>query len=194
MMGRSMLDARALTLVLPGRDYLADYVGALEKGWSPDTTQDLHEEHLTSIRRDADAFLVDLLRQDGDIRHADGSVTPRLPNRQFWLWDGEFCGMIGLRYVPGRSALPPQVPGHIGYSVVPWKQRRGYAAAALAQMLDVARDLGLRRVFLACNRDNVASRKVIVKNGGVPAGPRSFPPTGALHRDDRGFWIKLRPR
>lgn len=180
----------SITLVMPGRDYLADYTAALRRGWSPDTTQDVHQEQLVSIRRNADAFLADLVRQDGTIRHADGTVTPRLPNKQFWIWDGEFCGMIGLRYMRGQPALPPQVPGHIGYSVVPWKRRRGYATEALAMILPVAREVGLKRVFLACSRRNVASSRVIEKNGGVPTG-YSFPPTGSLARGDRGYWIML---
>jgi predicted acetyltransferase len=181
----------ALALVPPSRDYLDGYVAALRSGWSPDTTQDVCREQLVSIRRDADVFLADLLRQDGTIRHADGGLTQRLPNRQFWLWDGEFCGMIGLRFLPGRAALPPQVPGHVGYSVVPEKRRLGYATRALALMLEVAREEGLKRVFLSCKKSNIASRKVIEANGGIPSGRRSFPPTGALARDDRGYWIML---
>ena len=43
------------------------------------------------------------------------------------MWDGEFCGSIGFRWQPGTTDLPRHVLGHIGYSVVPWKRRLGYA-------------------------------------------------------------------
>src|SRR2546430_6881442 len=33
----------------------------------------------------------------------DGSVVPRLPGYRKWIWDGEFCGVIGFRWQPGRS-------------------------------------------------------------------------------------------
>ena len=68
------------------------------------------------------------------------------------MWDGEFCGSIGFRWQPGTSALPPYCLGHIGYSVVPWKQRRGYATKALALLLPDARKEGLdlRRVDDRC--------------------------------------------
>jgi predicted acetyltransferase len=180
-----------LELVPPGRAHLAGYIAALEAGWSPDTTQDVHEEQLASIRRDADAFLADLVAEEGPIRHADGSETPRLPNRSFWLWDGEFCGMIGLRYEPGTEQLPPYVKGHIGYAVVPWKRRRGYATRALAMMLPVARAVGLARVFLVCDAGNLASRRVIERNGGVLAGRRTPPATGLVGIGRRGYWITL---
>jgi predicted acetyltransferase len=183
--------ATELELVPPSHTHLSGYVAALEAGWSPDTTQDIHEEQLTSLRRDADAFLADLIAVEGPIRHADGNVTPRLPNRSFWLWDGEFCGMIGLRYRRGSEKLPPYVKGHVGYSVVPWKQRRGYATRALAMILPVAREVGLTRVFLVCDITNIASRKVIEANGGVPLGRGTWSATGLVGPGRRGYWIRL---
>jgi predicted acetyltransferase len=57
--------------------------------------------------------------------------------------------------------------GHIGYSVVPWKQRRGHATQALALLLPDARKEGLDYVELTTDPDNLPSQKVITANGGV---------------------------
>ena len=181
----------AISLVTPSRTYLPAYVAALTTGWSPDNTRDVHEEHLISIRRDPDAFLRDLTAMHGPIRHADGSVTPRLPNKMFWIWDGDYCGVVGLRWQPGTDALPPAVPGHIGYGVVPWKRRRGYATEAVAMVLNEARAAGLRRVFLAADAGNPSSRRVIEKNGGLALGPGSPPATGKIEPGAIGYWIDL---
>jgi predicted acetyltransferase len=83
------------------------------------------------------------------------------------MWDGEFCGSIGFRWQPGTEALPPTCAGHIGYTVVPWKLRRGYATAALREILAAAPEEGLRYVEIVTDPDNVASQRVIEKNGGV---------------------------
>ena len=91
----------------------------------------------------------------------------RLPGYRLWMWDGEFCGSIGFRWQPGTSALPATVLGHIGYTVVPWKQRKGYATRALALMLVEVRKEGLEYVEITADTDNEPSRKVIVGNGGV---------------------------
>ncbi len=101
---------------------------------------------------------------------ADGSFVPRIPGFRRWMWDGDFAGTIGFRWVPGTPALPPHCSGHIGYSVVPWKRRRGYATAALALMLPEARQRGLPYVELVTDIDNLPSQRVILANGGALVG------------------------
>jgi predicted acetyltransferase len=76
--------------------------------------------------------------------------------------------------VPGTLDLPSHLSGHIGYSVVPWKQRRGYASQALALLLPVARGFGLPRVLVTCDPSNTASCRVIEANGGVAAGSAPY--------------------
>ena len=159
-----------MMLVWPAHEYLASYVAALERGWSPDDLRpEATQEELARIAAGADAFLASLVDRVGlgDIALPDGTVVPRLPGYSKWMWDGEFCGRINFRWDPGTEALPPYCLGHIGYAVVPWKQRRGYATAALREMLNDARVEGLRYVEITTDPTNVASQRVIEANGGV---------------------------
>jgi predicted acetyltransferase len=165
----------SLRLIAPSLDKLPQYGAALAAGWSPDTERDVSGEQLAALRRNPDAFLFDLTRQDGTIVTASGREVRRLPSRVFWLDDGDFCGIINLRFLAGSDALPDYVSGHIGYAVVPWKRQRGYATRALAMLLPVAREVGLTRVELTCDDDNEPSRRVILANGGVPSGSRQEP-------------------
>ena len=161
-----------MRLVWPSREYLPGYVAALQRGWSYDNLrgQAAADEELERIAADADGFLASLVDKEatGDpITLPDGSVVPRLPGYRRWLWDGEFCGSIGLRWQRGTEALPPYCLGHIGYAVVPWKQGRGYATQALREVLQDAKAEGLGYVEITTDPDNIPSRRVIEANGGV---------------------------
>jgi predicted acetyltransferase len=158
-----------LALVAPSREWLREFELALAAGWSPNTEHDISAEQLRELRRDREAYLEGLLR-GRTIRLSDGSVVPRLPFWEFWIVDGSFCGRIGLRFRRGTEALPPYALGHIGYAIVPWKRRLGYATEALRQILPYARAEGLSRVQITCDDDNEASQRVILANRGVAAG------------------------
>jgi predicted acetyltransferase len=173
-------------LTPPDLDRMAEHAAALERGWSPNNDRDVSGEQLALYRRDPQALLDEMTRQDGTITLGGGEVVQRLPSRVFWIDDGDVSGYLNLRWQPGTEALPPHCHGHIGYAVVPWKRRRGYATRALALVLPVARGVGLPRVNIACDEDNEPSRRVIVANGGVPTGRFEVDGTVKL-----SFWIDL---
>ena len=161
-----------MTLVWPAREHLRSYIAALERGWSPDYVRGLVAvpEELARIAADADEFLasqVDREAAGGPLTLLDGTTAARLPGYRRWLWDGEFCGSIGFRWQPGTETLPPHWLGHIGYAIVPWKRRRGYATQALRDLLPEARAEGLRYVELTASPGNIPSQRVIEANGGV---------------------------
>jgi predicted acetyltransferase len=92
-----------------------------------------------------------------------------------------------------RHALNPfleRIGGHIGYVVVPEFRRKGYATEILRQALLIARErLGLDRVLVTCDDDNIASIRTIENNGGVLENVV----TGAdLAKPKRRYWIAIR--
>jgi predicted acetyltransferase len=160
-----------MQLVRPGPEHLASYVAALERGWSDhERGVGAAREELARIQADAAAFLASMEDREAKgppITLPDGSAAKRLPGFKRWLWDGEFCGSIGLRWQPGTTALPLYCLGHIGYAVVPWKQHRGNAKAALRLILPEAKAVGLPYVEITTDPDNIASQRVIEANGGI---------------------------
>jgi predicted acetyltransferase len=159
-----------LQLDSPRLDWLPSYAHALQAGWSPDNTKDVSAEQLAALKSDPTKFLASLMEQGGVITLPDGGTRAKLPFIRLWMWDGAFCGTISLRWQPGSDSLPSHVLGHVGYAVVPWKRGQGYASHALGVMLHKARDVGLRQVQITTDPDNIASRRVIEKNGGRLAG------------------------
>ncbi|MGM5055638.1 GNAT family N-acetyltransferase [Rhizobium sp. 814_E9_N1_1] len=183
--GETAKSAGRVVLLQPDLENLSGFEAALAAGWSPDPRRAGNEAHvhgeLQRLRQNRLGFLHDLI-PDG--RQRAGFGSPPLTTRLFWIWDGEFCGSISLRFQAGTEELPPEVSGHVGYSVVPWKQRNGHATTALSLLMAVASKEGLDRLVVLCNEDNDASRRVIERNGGelFMRGP---------HPSDRPDQIKL---
>jgi predicted acetyltransferase len=101
-----------------------------------------------------------------------------------------FAGTRIVGRVSIRHSLNPdleRVGGHIGYVVVPEYRRQGYATAILRQSLQIARQkLGLKRVLVTCDDDNVGSIKTIERNGGVLESI-VIGPDGA--QPQRRYWV-----
>ena len=161
-----------MRLVWPSSEFLPSYVTALQRGWSADNVRGrvAAEEELASISQDSERFLASMVDREAagaPVALPDGSTVARLPGYRRWIWDGEFCGTISFRWQRGTSNLPSYCLGHIGYAVVPWKRRLGYATRALRCLLPETRDEGLEYVEITTDPDNLASQRVIESNGGV---------------------------
>jgi len=133
------------------------------------------------------------LDDEAFVRFVDGiraerlEETPRpegyVPDTELWWVDGdEFLGRIGIRH--RLTPLLLEMGGHIGYDVRPSARRRGHATEMLRQALTIAHELGIDPALITCDVDNVGSRTVIERNGGVLEDERN----GKLR-----FWASTEP-
>lgn len=104
---------------------------------------------------------------------------------RFWIVENEnYLGAIELRHVLTPFML--EAVGHIGYNVRPTARGRGIATWALKAILPHARSIGLARVLLTCDEQNLPSARTIETNGGVLEDVRSTE-LGVKRR----YWIDL---
>jgi predicted acetyltransferase len=110
----------------------------------------------------------------------------RVPSTFLFAFAGvTIVGRVAIRHA--LNSYFARVGGHIGYVVVPEYRRRGYATEILRQALQIARQkLGLTRVLVTCDDDNVGSIKTIEKNGGVLDSIVTGPDGGT---PKRRYWI-----
>ena len=108
----------------------------------------------------------------------------RVPETHLWWVErDEYLGRLSIRHELTERLC--EVNGHIGYVVRPSARRRGHATAMLAAALPRAAGLGIDPALVTCAPDNYASRTVIERNGGIPAGRsverlRLWVPTGPV--------------
>lgn len=79
--------------------------------------------------------------------------------------DQRIVGMVNIRH--HLNDYLRVSGGHIGYSIRRSERNRGYGKQQLALALDECRQLKLKKVMITCDKDNEASRAVILANGGV---------------------------
>jgi len=95
-------------------------------------------------------------------------------------------GTMALRHY--LTPLLEDVGGHIGYAIRPSERRKGYGTRILALTLERARAMGLGRVLVTCDTDNLGSARVIQRNGGALASEGHSVRTGT--RVSR-YWIDI---
>lgn len=98
--------------------------------------------------------------------------------------DNEIVGRTSIRHE--LNEFLAREGGHIGYCVLAEHRRRGYATEILRQSLAIARAVGVERVLLTCDDDNVGSATVIESCGGVL---ESLTEAGETGRPMRRYWI-----
>ncbi len=148
-----------LTLRLPREDEEDEFLRA-HRATSPSAPSFLHfYEEGMSLRR----YLEVLARNEQGTHLPVGTV----PSTFLFAFVGpRIVGRVSIRHA--LTPLLERVGGHIGYVVVPEFRRQGYGTAMLRLSLQILREqYGLRRVLVTCDDDNVASIRVIEKNGGT---------------------------
>jgi predicted acetyltransferase len=149
-----------LRLVSPSRDYESSYRSLV------DEIKARGERPIPfPLGFPADNFgeLIAALEQNAK---GDGLPVGFVPNSTYWLVSqSEIVGVSNVRH--GLTPRLRNEGGNIGYGVRPSVRGRGFGVELLRQTLGKAKEIGLTKVLLTCGKNNIASVRVILANGGV---------------------------
>lgn len=146
-----------ITLVLPGEENRADvlaFYDAIEKSGGECIGFRNHANY--------DAWLREMQN-----RHTGQNLPEGYVRENFYLcYSGDvLVGVFSLKFELTDYLL--HYGGHVGYATRPDLRNRGYATEMLREGLAIAKAFGFDRILAVCDEDNIASEKVILKNGGV---------------------------
>jgi len=97
--------------------------------------------------------------------HPVGMPDWFVPETYYYLWDGDrLVGEFRIRHYLTEALR--NGAGHIGYSIRKDMRGKGYGTAGLKLTLEIARGIvPENEIYLRVNKDNIASQKVMLKNG-----------------------------
>lgn len=172
-----------LRLADPAVTFHKSFVEA--KGEWPDGHQDgagIRPSDQFETTGDFEAWIKRLTMQDDPSMLFSGV---QVNTSRFWIVEHDtYLGAIELRHV--LTPVMFEAVGHIGYSIRPTARGHGIATWALKAILPHARSIGLTRVLLTCDEQNLPSARTIENNGGVLEDIRSTE-LGVKRR----YWIDL---
>lgn len=94
------------------------------------------------------------------------SIPEDIPAQQTYLLVLDEEVVIGeFRFRPSLEVPYEKYNGHIGYNLHPNYRGKGIGTKALALMLDIARQAGLKQVQIPIEGNNIASKRIAEKNG-----------------------------
>ncbi len=173
----------ALKLIKLTEEYKDELIGMIEE-WKADQEQNHTDCSPWAIfRNDCHDF-------DYYLEHLENKSTTGgwVPDSVFFLLDDErnrLLGAVNIRHYLTDALLKDG--GHIGDGIRPSERRKGYATKMIHLALEECRKLGIDRVLMICNKDNIGSARSIIRNGGVLENEITGSDGSVLQR----YWIQL---
>ena len=107
------------------------------------------------------------LQYTNDIEKKETCPSHLVPANTYFLVseDKKIIGAINIRHYLNDYLL--NFGGNIGYGIRPSERKKGYASLMLSVAVPIAKELGIDRILITCDKKNIGSAKTIMNNGGV---------------------------
>lgn len=166
-------------LIVPCEEYLQSYKEAYDE----------YVENGVSTYSFTNISSCDIFAKFDRYRNERDLPPDRVGEDKYWLVDDEkpqyFIGEIALRHRLNDALM--QRGGHIGYGIRYSEWNHGYGTKILSLALEKAKELHISPILITCNDDNLASARVMEKNGFV-LGDKIMLSRDGKDRLTRRYW------
>ena len=152
-----------IKLMEPSVKYYSSFINATNN--YKDNCEDRYKD-LNDISYKKFSLYLDKLKENSIGKNLKPNYVPETT---FWLVKEEneldILGFVRIRhYLTKELELEG---GHIGYDIVPKFRKQGYGTLILKLAIEKAKAIGINKIVVTCDEDNLGSRKVIESNGGI---------------------------
>lgn len=154
----------ALKLVKASYEYQKQIVEMLKEWKDYNDSHDTNTSPASIFKNNYDDFEYYINHLEVKENNKEGLVKDSV----FFCLDEDrdiMVGAINIRHYLNDYLL--NYGGHIGDGIRPSERRKGYATLMIALALNECKKLGIKRVLMVCDKDNIGSNKSIIKNGGI---------------------------
>lgn len=160
--------------------------------------KDAYNEMMTEWEEAGGRIFPGIIRRNGndysswlnmleEYKHRETCPANLVPGDAYFLVneDSKLLGAISIRHYLSEQLF--NFGGHIGYGIRPSERRKGYASEMLKLALEKCRELGIDKVLVTCDKDNIASARTIMANNGVLENELAEEDGNLVQR----YWIDL---
>ena len=142
-------------LISPNKEYLKGNIEYIKELFDIGELTKEEFDSKIALRQEADTFLSSL-----------NKIVDGVDVHVYWLIDkGKFIGTLRLNKNLNKKLKTGG--GNIGYVIRPSEYGKGYGTKILQLGIKKAKELGTEKILIDCREDNIASKKIIEKNGGI---------------------------
>ena len=172
-----------MELIIPTEKYYKSYVEAINE-------YEKNNVHTYDFLDESRGSQKDIFKRLEDYRLGRNLPENYVKATFLWLVDeDEFIGEVSIRHSLTDALL--RFGGNIGYGVRYSEWNKGFGTVMLSQALIYAKEaIGLKRVLITCNDNNIASARVIEKNGGI-LQDKIINVIDNIERITRRYWIDI---
>lgn len=107
-----------------------------------------------------------MLSRTMSIREDENMLEKHGVRNVFWiLYNNEIVGSANVRENLNEKTY--YTIGNVGYYIKKSARNNGYATKALKLIKEYYKSIGINRILLMCEEDNIESQKVILNNDGI---------------------------
>jgi predicted acetyltransferase len=82
--------------------------------------------------------------------------------------------------------------GHIGCAVRPTERQKGYGTKIISLGLKRCKELGIRKVLVVCDKENIGSSKAIINNNGILENEIEDDEIDNISGIKQRYWINIK--